>query len=94
MQTGQVDSRLKALLPQFIARCERDSGAALAALDAGDYDTIFTLGHRLTGAGGAYGFDDISEIGRGLQRAARGADAASIRELAQALMRRAEEIRG
>jgi hypothetical protein len=44
-------------------------------LDEGRLAEIQSLGHRMKGSGGSYGFDEISEIGEDLECAAQVPDA-------------------
>ncbi len=48
-------------------------------LNAGNFDEIRLLGHRMKGSGGSYGFDEISEIGEKLECAAQHHDEEQIR---------------
>ena len=42
----------------------------LAALDDGDFQVVTLLGHNLRGSGGGFGFQMITDIGAGLEKAA------------------------
>jgi HPt (histidine-containing phosphotransfer) domain-containing protein len=50
------------------------------ALDAGEYATIATIGHNLKGTGGAYGFAELTNLGRALEAAAKSEDARAVSE--------------
>jgi HPt (histidine-containing phosphotransfer) domain-containing protein len=41
------------------------------AIEESDYPAISRLGHQLKGSGTSYGFDEFSEIGSALERAAK-----------------------
>jgi HPt (histidine-containing phosphotransfer) domain-containing protein len=41
------------------------------AIEESDYPAMSTLGHQLKGSGTSYGFDEFSEIGSALERAAK-----------------------
>jgi Hpt domain len=60
-------------------------------LEKNDFEAIRMLGHSMKGAGGGYGFDGVTEIGRNLEEAAKEADSNKIRngvhELAEYLRR-------
>jgi HPt (histidine-containing phosphotransfer) domain-containing protein len=43
-------------------------------VDRGDFESVASLGHGMKGAGGTFGFQAISDIGAGLERAAESAD--------------------
>ncbi len=87
-----IDRSLAPLLPKFLARCERDLAAIRAALEARDFETVGRLGHGLAGAGGTYGLDALSELGRALERAARASDGERIGEALAAARRFLDEI--
>jgi HPt (histidine-containing phosphotransfer) domain-containing protein len=87
-----IDRSLAPLLPRVLARCERDLLAARAALDARDFGTVGRLGHGLAGAGGTYGLDALSDLGRALERAARARDGALIGEALAAARRFLDDL--
>lgn len=65
-----IDPDLRDLIPGFLQNRRLDIHSLHAALAIGNFDTIRTLGHRMRGDGGGYGFHLISEIGHGLEEAA------------------------
>ncbi len=67
----RIDPDLKELVPEFIQRRHTDVAMIAAALRKDDYEAIRILGHSMKGAGGGYGFDVISDIGRNLEQAAK-----------------------
>jgi HPt (histidine-containing phosphotransfer) domain-containing protein len=56
-------------------------GAARAALERGDFERLATLGHNLQGSGASFGFPAMSGLGKRIERAAEGKDAAGVAEL-------------
>ena len=86
-----IDPDLQALIPGFLQNRRHDVRKLQGAIAAGDFETIRTLGHRMRGDGGGYGFARISEIGHALERAAleRNADgiATCVEELSDYLFR-------
>ena len=79
--TVRVDADLADIIPTFLENRHGDVGSILEALDRGDYETIRILGHSLKGAGGGYGFQEITQIGQSLERAAIEENPAEIRSL-------------
>src|SRR5688500_10553182 len=73
-----MDPSASSLLPKLIARCAADLEAMRAALATGDLGVVHELGHRMAGACGSFGRDDLAEVGRDLQRAAAAGDAESV----------------
>jgi len=66
------------LLAQYIDRCRAALPVAGTALDRSDYGYLRVLGHRLKGSGGAYGIPALTEMGSGLEEAARRGDTAGL----------------
>ena len=74
----RIDPALRDLIPQFLANRQRDLATLRQALDGENFTMVQTLGHRMKGDGGGYGFDAISEIGAVLESAAARHDRASV----------------
>lgn len=66
----EIDSELLPIIPDFLESRWNDCALIMQLLEAGNYEEISILGHRLKGAGGSYGFDAISDIGADLEHAA------------------------
>ncbi|MEX5215348.1 MAG: Hpt domain-containing protein [Nitrospiraceae bacterium] len=80
----EIDESLKHLIPGFLENRRKDIEKIRLALGQADFSTIQTLGHRMKGDGGGYGFDGIGEIGAALELAAARRDRNSImRQLAK-----------
>lgn len=77
---------LKGMRSIFLAEKQREIGVALAAIDAGDTDTVTQLAYRLKGEGANYGFLKISEFGGTLAQAIEGRDFKTARTVTQKLM--------
>jgi HPt (histidine-containing phosphotransfer) domain-containing protein len=67
----RVDADLEELMPRFMENRREDVAAFENALAADDFETIATLAHDLKGAGGGYGFEEITRIGIALESAAK-----------------------
>ena len=72
--TVRPDDEIRPLVPEFLAHRGRDVVALAAALAAGDFAGIRTLGHAIKETGRCYGFDGITEIGSAIERAAHHED--------------------
>lgn len=79
-------------MPLFLEHREQDVQVIIAALQAGDFRTVQSLGHSMKGAGGGYGFERITEIGAELEAAGIAGDAASALQWNEELSRYLEEI--
>ncbi|MFQ6609036.1 MAG: Hpt domain-containing protein [Fidelibacterota bacterium] len=56
-------------------------------IDDSNYNEIRKFGHKLTGSGGGYGFNDLTELGKKINLAAKAEDD----ELLQKLSKKLEE---
>jgi len=72
-----IDPDLLDLVPGYIQNRFRDVALCREHLAASRFEEIRVIAHGMAGSGGAYGFDEITRIGRSLQVAARGQDAGS-----------------
>lgn len=73
-----VDEDLEDLIPGFLENRQADIVALKKALTNDDFESIRVLGHSMKGAGGGYGFDEISEIGSQIEEASKVKDAAKV----------------
>jgi HPt (histidine-containing phosphotransfer) domain-containing protein len=80
-----VDPEIADLIPGFLENRRKDAQTMGAALTEGDFETIRILGHSMKGAGGSYGFDAITGIGKSLEQAAEDRDAERIEQSLQEL---------
>ena len=74
-----ADIDLEDLIPGFLKNRRKDIMEIESLLAADDYETIQRLGHSMKGAGGGYGFDEITDIGIHIEQAAKEKNAAEIR---------------
>ena len=86
------DADIEDLVPPFLEHREQDVRSIHAAVQAGDFQTVQSLGHSMKGAGGGYGFDRITEIGAELEAAGIARDAASALHWNEELSRYLAEI--
>lgn len=90
--TVEVDPDLIDLIPDFLTRKRVDLQTLKGALESGDLTTIASLGHKIKGEGGSFGFDTMSEIGAALEASAKKGDRASTRQLVTDLSEYLEKI--
>jgi len=76
--TIEVDSEVRSIVPEFLENRKKDCLLINSLLEGNSFSEIRSLGHRMKGAGGSFGFDDISEIGEAIEKAALAADKESI----------------
>lgn len=82
--TVEVDSEVQSIVPEFLEHRKKDCLLIYSLLNNNSFSEIRTLGHRMKGAGGSYGFDEISVIGEIIEEAALAGDKETI---ASAVMR-------
>jgi HPt (histidine-containing phosphotransfer) domain-containing protein len=75
-----VDSDIEDLIPGFLENRQKDIKSIYDALEKEDYETIRILGHSMKGAGGGYGFDKITDIGRSIEESAEGKNQEEIKK--------------
>jgi HPt (histidine-containing phosphotransfer) domain-containing protein len=80
-----VDPQIAALVPRFLANRAADVDRIRAALAAADFEVIHAAAHGMKGAGGGYGFPEISRLGAAMEESARQRDADAITGLVASL---------
>ena len=80
-----VDAQSAALVPRFLAHRAADVDKIRAALAGADFEIIRVVGHGMKGAGGGYGFPEISRLGAQLEEGARRRDTTQIDALVSSL---------
>jgi len=74
------DPEISDLIPGFLENRQKDINTISDALAEKEYDTIRLIGHGMKGYGAGYGFDDLSEMGNTLEKAAEKEDTLSIQK--------------
>jgi len=88
----QGDPDLEDLIPGFLQNRRKDVEKLHECLQMQDFESIRVLGHSMKGAGGGYGFDDITGYGARIEEAAKAQDAAVISAAATALASYLERV--
>jgi CheY-like chemotaxis protein len=70
----RANSTIADLIPGFLENRRGDVAAIQDALDKGNFEIVERLGHGMKGAGGSWGFQDITDIGAALEQAANHCD--------------------
>jgi two-component system cell cycle sensor histidine kinase/response regulator CckA len=76
----KVDTKLQGIMPGYLQSKQEDITALSDAVEKTDFESIRILGHSMKGSGGGYGLDNITEIGKQIELAARDHDLTAIRE--------------
>jgi HPt (histidine-containing phosphotransfer) domain-containing protein len=74
----EVNSEVQSIVPEYLENRKKDCLLINSLLEGNSFSEIRSLGHRMKGAGGSFGFDDISEIGEVIETAALAADKETI----------------
>lgn len=82
----EVDEDLSDLIPDFLIHKRNDIATIFEAVSHRDYAAISSIAHRLKGEGSSYGFDSMTEMGRGLENAAAIRDDGAVTTLARQLL--------
>jgi HPt (histidine-containing phosphotransfer) domain-containing protein len=82
----RVDSDFEDLIPGFLNDWEDEAISMREALTKNDYETIRRLGHNMKGIGGSCGLDVITDMGAGLEKAAKAMDPETIRKNLDSLL--------
>ena len=75
-----VDPDFMDLIPFFLESRRSDIVNIRECIKKADMKEARRLGHGMKGAGGGYGFQEISRIGKGIEEAAMAGDTAGIEE--------------
>lgn len=78
--TVEISRDLEDIVPIFLGNRKKDVWTLRDALVKQDFRIIQTLGHRMKGDGGGFGFDRITEIGAAMERAAKLEDRLTIEQ--------------
>ena len=60
----------QAMVSQYLLKCRDHLPALKAALEGCEYEFARTFGHQMKGTGAAYGFEELTEVGALIERAA------------------------
>ena len=74
-----LDPDVAELIPAYLENRQTDLKALVQALDSLNYERVRILGHNLKGSGGAFGFPEITAIGKLLEQSAKDKAAERIR---------------
>lgn len=77
----RIDEDLADIVPDFLSARNQEMPNLWEALKKTDFDFIQTIGHRLKGNAGGYGFDQMGFIGAKIEEAAKAKQALKVEEL-------------
>ena len=65
---AHIPGDLEELIPGYLEGKRENVKTMLEALGRDDFETIRVIGHDMKGSGAGYGFEDITRIGRDIER--------------------------
>lgn len=74
----KIDPDLKDLLPTYLEHMAQYLAAMPQLLEAGKFEELWSIGHKIRGSGGGYGLDFLTEFGERLEAAAKTQDKPAI----------------
>lgn len=80
-----VDEDLEDLVPGFLENRNEDIATIQELVQQGNFSDAQRIGHSMKGSGGGYGFDKISEIGKGIEEASKTQNADEVLKLVEDL---------
>jgi CheY-like chemotaxis protein len=69
-----LKSSIAEQVPAYLQNCRQHVIDIGEALDRVDFETVTILGHNMSGSGGMFGFQEITDIGIAIQQAAESSD--------------------
>ena len=90
--TVEIDRELQPIVPEFLENRKKDCLLIDSLLAGNSFSEIRTLGHRMKGAGGSYGFDEISVLGEAIENAALAGDKTNVSSAIVRLSRYLERV--
>jgi HPt (histidine-containing phosphotransfer) domain-containing protein len=73
------------LAPKFLDGCRANLARILSDFEQVDLDAVYRMGHQMKGAGGSYGFQEITRFGAAIEQAAKAEDRVQLRGLVEQL---------
>ncbi len=71
---ARLNTKFADRIPAYLLNCRQNVNFILDALDRVDLETVTILGHQMSGSGGMFGFQEITDISAALEEAAQNAD--------------------
>ena len=68
------ESRIALQRPAYLQNCRQNVADLSDALDRSDFETVTIIGHNMSGTGGMFGFQEITDLGAALELSAKNQD--------------------
>ena len=89
---ARLNTKFADRIPAYLLNCRQNANFILAALDRVDLETVTFLGHQMSGSGGMFGFQEITDICAALELAAQNADIETSRKCVSELSSYLERV--
>ena len=66
-----IDKDLEEIIPSYLANRQKDIEEMEKSLTENNYKEIESIGHKLSGSAGSYGFDELGKIGKDIEKACK-----------------------
>lgn len=76
----RIDRDFAPMIPRFMDNRRKELTAMREAAARGEYETVSKLAHGIKGAGGSYGFDELTASAAALEQAAKAGHGAAVLE--------------
>jgi HPt (histidine-containing phosphotransfer) domain-containing protein len=75
----RIEDGMEDVVPGYLEKRRSDVALYRQSLEAGDFDSVAKLAHKMKGTGAGYGFPKLTELGSALEEAAHNSDAAAVK---------------
>jgi HPt (histidine-containing phosphotransfer) domain-containing protein len=76
----RIDRDFAPMIPRFMDNRRKELAAMHEAASRGEYETVRKLAHGIKGAGGSYGFEELTALAAALEQAAKANQGAAVSE--------------
>ena len=81
--TIKIDPDLQDIVPGYLDKRKKDIPVLEDAIGRADYDLLTTMGHKLKGSGGGYGFIELGSLGADLEIAGKAKEINKAKEVVE-----------
>ena len=90
--TIHIPSIMQGLVQQYLGDIKKEVQHCFNRLESNDFEVIEVFGHRLKGSGGAYGFDQLTQLGAVIEQLAAKRRSVATYEMVRELQRYLDSI--
>lgn len=79
----KIDADLQDIVPGYLDKRKKDIPVLEDAVGRADYELLSTMGHKLKGSGGGYGFTELGVLGAELENAGKAREINRAKEIVE-----------